>query len=66
MLAQPRSEADDQLRLGRLRCRGDGPAHTDLDEMPAKQPRAVDGVVVATASPGAGTLTGSQVLDERC
>src|SRR5437870_2725535 len=56
MLAQPRFEAGDQMRLGRRRCHR-GPAHADLDEVPAKEPGAVNGVVVATASPGARTAT---------
>ena len=42
-----------------------GPAHADLDEVPAKEPGAEDSVVVATSSYGARTSTGSQMLAER-
>src|SRR5215475_1325637 len=65
MLAQPCFEARDQLRLGRFRCRGGGPAHANLDEVPAKEPGAEDSVVVATSSYGARTSTGSQMFAER-
>ena len=65
MLAQPRFEVGDQLRLGGLHCHGRGPANADLDEVPAKEPGAENGVVVATSSPGARTSTGAQVLAER-
>ena len=41
-----------------------GPAHADLDQVPAKELGAENCVVVATASPGARTATGSQVLAE--
>jgi hypothetical protein len=65
MLAQPHFEAGDQLRLGRLRCRDGGPTHADLDEVSAKEPGAEDSVMVAPASSGARTATGSQMLAER-
>ena len=65
MLAQPRFEVGDQLRLGRLPFRGGGPANADFDEVPAKEPGAENGVVVATASLGARTSTSAQVLAER-
>src|SRR6516225_9956543 len=52
------------MRLGRRRCHR-GPAHADLDEVPAKEPGAVNGVVVATASFGARTAADAQVLAER-
>jgi hypothetical protein len=65
MLAQPRFELGDQLRHGRLYCRRSGPANAEFDKVPAKEPRAENGVVVATATPRARTATGAQVLGER-
>src|SRR6516225_7773284 len=65
ILEKPCFEARDQLRLGRFRCAGGGPAHADLDEAPAKEPGAENGVVVATSSHGARTSAGAQVLAER-
>lgn len=65
MLAQPRLEVGDQLRLS-WGCNGGGrPTHTDLDEMPAEKPCAVDRVVIAPTSLGARTPTAAQVLAER-
>ena len=64
MRAQPGFEAGDRLRLGRRHCHGSGAAHADFDEVPAKEPGAVDGVVIAPTSLGARTAAGSQVLAE--
>ena len=64
MLVQPHLEPGDQLRLGRRCCHVSGLAHADLDQVPAKELDAENCVVVATASPGARTATGSQVLAE--
>jgi len=65
MLAQPRLEVGDQLRLGGCCHHGRGPADAELDEVPAKEPGTVDGVVVAPAALGAWTPAGAQVLIER-
>jgi len=65
MLAQPHFEAGDQLRLGRLRRHGRGPANADFDEVLAKEPGSENGVVVATSSARTRTSTGTQVLAER-
>ena len=65
MLAQPRLEVGDQLRLGGCCHYGRGPADAELDEVPAKEPGTVDGVVVAPAALGAWTPAGAQVLIER-
>ena len=65
MLAQPRFEVGGQLRLGRPRRRGGGSANTNLDEVPAEELGAEYGVVVATASHGARTSAGAQMLAER-
>src|SRR5438034_3421450 len=55
VLAQPHFEVSHQTRLGRLQCGSGGPANTDFDKMPAKEPGAENGVVVATPSHGART-----------
>src|SRR3954471_21722045 len=65
MLAQPRLEVGDQLRLGGCCHHGLGPADAELDEVPAKEPGTIDGVVVAPAALGAWTPAGAQVLIER-
>src|SRR3954454_24364301 len=65
MLAQPRLEVGDQLRLSGCCHHGLGPADAELDEVPAKEPGTVDGVVVAPAALGAWTPAGAQVLIER-
>jgi hypothetical protein len=41
-----------------------GPANADFDKMLAKEPAAVNGVMVATPSHGARTSTSAQVLAE--
>jgi hypothetical protein len=65
MLAQPRFEVGDQLWLGGLHGRHHrGPANAEFDKVPAKEFGAVNGVVVATAAPGARTATAAQVLFE--
>ena len=64
-MPQPCFEAGDQLRLGDLRGHEVGAAHAALDEVPPKQPGAVDGVMVAAASFGARTPAAAQVLAER-
>jgi hypothetical protein len=64
MLAQPRFEVSDQLRLDMCRGRVSREAHAALDEVSAKVPGAVDGVVVAPASFGARTPARAQVLAE--
>jgi hypothetical protein len=60
MLAQPSLEAGDQGLLGRCRRHDGGPGHAELDEVSAKEPGTVSGVVVATTSPGARAATGVQ------
>lgn len=64
MLAQPRFEAGDQLRFDWRGCCGDGLANADLDDMSAKEPCAVHGVVIAAASLRAWASTGAQMPAE--
>ncbi len=65
VLAQPLFEVRHQARLGSLQRRGGGLANADFDKMPAKEPGAEDGVVVAAPSHGARTSATAQVLAER-
>ena len=65
MLAQPFFEVRHEARLGSLQRRGGGMANADFDEMPAKEPGAENGVVVAAPSRGARTSANAQVLAER-
>ena len=64
VLAQPHFELSHQARLGRLQCGSGGPANADFGKVPAKEPGAENGVVVATPSHGARTSTSAQVLAE--
>jgi hypothetical protein len=55
VLAQPFFEVRHEARLGSLQRCGGGLANADVDEMPAKEPGAENGVMVAAPSRGAGT-----------
>lgn len=59
-------EVGHRLWLGRRYSGGGSPTHANLDEMPAEEPCAIDGVVIAPASLGAWTSAAAQVLAERC
>ena len=65
VLAQPFFEVRHQSRLGSLQRRGGGLANADFDKMPAKEPGAENGVVVAAPSHRARTSATAQVLAER-
>src|SRR5208337_4660564 len=64
VLSQPHSEVSYQARLCMLQCGGDGPANANFDKVPAKEPGAEEGVMVAASSYGARTSTSVQVLAE--
>jgi hypothetical protein len=55
VLAQPFFEVRHEARLGALQRLGGGLANADFDKMPAKEPGAENGVVVAAPSHGART-----------
>ena len=65
VLAQPLFEVRHEARLGMLQRLGGGLANADFDKVPAKEPGAEDGVVVAAPSLGARTSATAQVLAER-
>jgi len=65
VLAQPLFEARHAARLGSLQWRGGRLADADFDKMPAKEPGAENGVVVAPPSHRARTSATAQVLAER-
>ena len=62
VLAQPCFEAGDQMRFSRRRS--GRPAHTDLDEVPTKEPGTVDGVVIVTTALRAWATTPAKMLAE--
>ena len=65
VLAQPLLEVRHQERRGSLQRRGVRLADTDFDQMPAKEPGAENGVVVAATSHRARTSAPAQMLAER-